>query len=451
MHHVCRKLQLKAGERVVEAGGGWGGFALFMAKNYGVRVRSFNISKEQIAHSRDWAKQLGLDGQVEFVEDDYRNLTGHVRRVRLDRHARARRQGQLQGSRRADESRVDARRPRPRAQHRPRYPGADERVDRQAHLPGRLPSDPARDDGHVRAEQAVRARRREHPPALREDARMVAAALRGERRGRARHVRRDVRARVAACISSARSRRSSPASCSCSRCCLRAAAPRTFRGRARMSTAITPESYAEKTARLTSNWQSGSGPLRLEKSTISNLFRYQPRGAAARRLSLGEFNHVLALDRGGTHGRGRRAHDLRDRRALLPRARFPAARRTRAQAHHGRRRDGRHRHRVDLLPLRVRARRAARGGRAVAGRHDRHGARRQRARGPVRRAAEFLRHARLHPAREDRAASRKPLRARARARNSATPPSISRRCALRRNRPTSSSSKDCSSRTTATS
>jgi hypothetical protein len=54
-----------------------------------------------------------------------------------------------------------------------------------------------------------------------------------------------------------------------------------------MSTAITPESYAEKAARLTSNWQSGSGPLRLEKSTISNLFRYQPRGAAARRLSLG--------------------------------------------------------------------------------------------------------------------------------------------------------------------
>jgi len=64
-----------------------------------------------------------------------------------------------------------------------------------------------------------------------------------------------------------------------------------------MSTAITPEAYAEKTARLTSNWQSGSGPLRLEKSTISNLFRYQPRGAAVRRLSLGEFNHVLGLDR----------------------------------------------------------------------------------------------------------------------------------------------------------
>jgi FAD/FMN-containing dehydrogenase len=63
-----------------------------------------------------------------------------------------------------------------------------------------------------------------------------------------------------------------------------------------MSTATTPSSYAEKVARLTSGWQSGSGPLRLKKSTISNLFRYQPRGAAARRLSLGEFNHVLDID-----------------------------------------------------------------------------------------------------------------------------------------------------------
>jgi FAD/FMN-containing dehydrogenase len=63
-----------------------------------------------------------------------------------------------------------------------------------------------------------------------------------------------------------------------------------------MSTPTTPSVYGERLARLKSNWQSGSGPLRLQKSTISNLFRYQPRGAAARRISLGEFNHVLALD-----------------------------------------------------------------------------------------------------------------------------------------------------------
>ena len=76
MHHVCRKLRLRPDESVVEAGGGWGGFALFMAKNYGVKVRSYNISKEQIAYSRDWAEREGLSGRVEFVEDDFRNISG---------------------------------------------------------------------------------------------------------------------------------------------------------------------------------------------------------------------------------------------------------------------------------------------------------------------------------------------------------------------------------------
>jgi cyclopropane-fatty-acyl-phospholipid synthase len=76
MHHVARKLRLKAGERVVEAGSGWGGFAIFMAKNYGVHVRSFNISHEQVSYARSWAGREGLLDRVEFVEDDYRNLKG---------------------------------------------------------------------------------------------------------------------------------------------------------------------------------------------------------------------------------------------------------------------------------------------------------------------------------------------------------------------------------------
>ena len=76
MHHVCRKLRLKPGELVVEAGSGWGGFAIFMAKNYGAQVRSFNISREQVAYARSWAEREGLTKQVEFIEDDYRNLTG---------------------------------------------------------------------------------------------------------------------------------------------------------------------------------------------------------------------------------------------------------------------------------------------------------------------------------------------------------------------------------------
>jgi cyclopropane-fatty-acyl-phospholipid synthase len=73
---VCRKLALRPGERVVEAGCGWGSLALFMAKRYGVTVRAFNLSTEQIAYSRDRAKREGLAGRVEFVEDDYRNMQG---------------------------------------------------------------------------------------------------------------------------------------------------------------------------------------------------------------------------------------------------------------------------------------------------------------------------------------------------------------------------------------
>jgi cyclopropane-fatty-acyl-phospholipid synthase len=76
MDHVCRKVRLKPGDKVVEAGCGWGALALHMAKHYGVTVRAFNISTEQIAFAREQAKRQGLSGQVEFVEDDYRNISG---------------------------------------------------------------------------------------------------------------------------------------------------------------------------------------------------------------------------------------------------------------------------------------------------------------------------------------------------------------------------------------
>jgi cyclopropane-fatty-acyl-phospholipid synthase len=77
MDHVCRKLQLKPGDSVVEAGCGWGSLALHMASRYGARVRAFNISREQVAYARERARQLQLDDRVEFIQDDYRNISGH--------------------------------------------------------------------------------------------------------------------------------------------------------------------------------------------------------------------------------------------------------------------------------------------------------------------------------------------------------------------------------------
>jgi len=76
MDHICRKLQLQPGETVVEAGCGWGALALHMARNYGVFVKAFNISHEQIVHARRGAVEGGLNDRVEFIEDDYRNITG---------------------------------------------------------------------------------------------------------------------------------------------------------------------------------------------------------------------------------------------------------------------------------------------------------------------------------------------------------------------------------------
>ena len=76
MEHVCRKLQLKPGETVIEAGCGWGSLARNMAVHHGVKVRAFNISHEQIAYAKSRADAEGLNGRVEYIEDDYRNISG---------------------------------------------------------------------------------------------------------------------------------------------------------------------------------------------------------------------------------------------------------------------------------------------------------------------------------------------------------------------------------------
>ena len=76
MDHVCRKLELRPGQQVVEAGCGWGSLAIHMAREYGAEVRAFNISHEQVRYARERAAELGLGDRVEFVEDDYRTVEG---------------------------------------------------------------------------------------------------------------------------------------------------------------------------------------------------------------------------------------------------------------------------------------------------------------------------------------------------------------------------------------
>jgi cyclopropane-fatty-acyl-phospholipid synthase len=73
---VCRKLALEPGETVLEAGSGWGGLARYFARHYGVKVRSYNISAEQVAYARERARAEGFGDAIEYVEDDYRNARG---------------------------------------------------------------------------------------------------------------------------------------------------------------------------------------------------------------------------------------------------------------------------------------------------------------------------------------------------------------------------------------
>jgi cyclopropane-fatty-acyl-phospholipid synthase len=75
LDHVCRKLQLKPGQSVIEAGCGWGALSMHMAKHYGVNVKAYNISHEQVSYAREQAAARGLGDRIEFVEDDYRTMS----------------------------------------------------------------------------------------------------------------------------------------------------------------------------------------------------------------------------------------------------------------------------------------------------------------------------------------------------------------------------------------
>jgi cyclopropane-fatty-acyl-phospholipid synthase len=76
LEHVCRKLQLKAGQRVIEAGCGWGALARHMAREHGTTVRAWNVSVEQVREARARAEAEGLSGRAAFVEDDWRHIDG---------------------------------------------------------------------------------------------------------------------------------------------------------------------------------------------------------------------------------------------------------------------------------------------------------------------------------------------------------------------------------------
>jgi cyclopropane-fatty-acyl-phospholipid synthase len=78
---LCRKLKIDSSDHVLEIGGGWGGFAVHAARNYGCRVTSITISQEQLKYARARAAVEGLSNQIDFQLTDYRNVTGKFDKI----------------------------------------------------------------------------------------------------------------------------------------------------------------------------------------------------------------------------------------------------------------------------------------------------------------------------------------------------------------------------------
>jgi len=82
---ICKKLNLKRGQHILDIGCGWGSFLKFAAKNYGVKGMGVTISKEQEAYAKKWCKGL----PIEILMQDYRTLTGsfdHIVSVGMFEH-----------------------------------------------------------------------------------------------------------------------------------------------------------------------------------------------------------------------------------------------------------------------------------------------------------------------------------------------------------------------------
>lgn len=78
---ICRKLRLAPGQRLLEIGTGWGGFALHAAEHYGVHVTTTTISREQHERASERIRMAGLTDRVTLLLEDYRNLSGRYDRL----------------------------------------------------------------------------------------------------------------------------------------------------------------------------------------------------------------------------------------------------------------------------------------------------------------------------------------------------------------------------------
>lgn len=81
MDTLCRKLNLKPEDHLLEIGTGWGAMAVHAAKHYGCQVTTTTISEKQYTWASNLIRQEGLEPQITLLKKDYRDLTGEFDKI----------------------------------------------------------------------------------------------------------------------------------------------------------------------------------------------------------------------------------------------------------------------------------------------------------------------------------------------------------------------------------
>jgi cyclopropane-fatty-acyl-phospholipid synthase len=74
LDRICRKLQLKPGDKLLDIGCGWGGLICHAAKNYGVMCHGVTLSQAQLDYVNAKVEKLGLKDRVKVELRDYRTI-----------------------------------------------------------------------------------------------------------------------------------------------------------------------------------------------------------------------------------------------------------------------------------------------------------------------------------------------------------------------------------------
>ena len=81
LDRICKKLDLKEGDHVLEIGTGWGSFAIHAAKKYKCNITTTTISDSQFEYAKNKIKSEKLDSKINLINKDYRHLEGKFDKI----------------------------------------------------------------------------------------------------------------------------------------------------------------------------------------------------------------------------------------------------------------------------------------------------------------------------------------------------------------------------------